>query len=72
MTDALMERITATIDSSAGKLTRRQLAADIGKSYSQVIEFLTGFRSAPNSETTLALVDWIAKHQKRGKKQPVA
>lgn len=68
LTNALMARVQAIIDDSEGKHTRASLARDLGKVPQVLTEYLSGYRATPNSETTLALVEWCEKNEKRRRK----
>lgn len=63
LTQKLMARAARILDKSDGKLTRAAFAKAIGKSYSETVEYLAGFRSAPNSEVTLRIVRFVEKHE---------
>lgn len=65
LTNSLMARVQAIIDASEGKHTRASVARDLGKVAQVITEWMAGYRASPNSESTLALVEWCEKNEKR-------
>lgn len=64
-----MKRIRRIIERSNGAITHQSLADAVGKARNEITEYLNVGRSAPNSETTLRLLRWAGKAEKKGKKQ---
>ena len=60
LTIDLMQRVNDILEKK--RITVTALAAELGLLQSQLSEYLNGFRSAPNSETTLRLSEWLRKN----------
>ncbi len=58
LTRKMMGALGAMIDSSEGRLTRHQLAKDIGRHSTEVVEWIGCWRNFPSSETVLLMLAW--------------
>ena len=58
LTRKMMGALGQMIDQSEGRLTRHQLAADIGRHSTEVVEWIGCWRSFPNAEATLSMLKW--------------
>lgn len=64
LTTELMSRLKAIRDGSEGKITNETLAKELEKTKQEIAEWLGSYRSAPNSETTIAFILFGLTHDK--------
>jgi len=54
----LMTLINAIVEESQGQITKRSIAEAVGTNPSEIYEWLSGNRWAPNGEKAILLVAW--------------
>lgn len=67
-TARLMKRLRKVIDDSNGEITQEVVAKEIGVVKTVISEWMAMRRSLPNSESTLAILLFVSKHEAKSKK----
>lgn len=64
MMDALIKRISGILENKG--ITQSELAEAVDSTQGNIAEYLSRRRSAPGGETTLRLLKWAEKQEKKG------